>query len=111
MAGFSFALRLSFDEEPVIFTGRQEKLLLAAIIRRTAFDIALYKDSRRLRERRIYLQAYQWMFRKSIPGDPCDRFTSFETICEVLGQDPEQIRSKTLRLEKSDVKKFDRVGL
>lgn len=109
---FSSVILLEFPyEEPETFTGRQEKLLLAAIIRRTAFDIALYRDSRRLKERRIYVQAYQWMFKRGTPNHEIDRFTAFENICELLNQDPEWIRRATLKLEKSDVKKFDRVGL
>lgn len=98
-------------EEPELFQGRQEKLLLAAIIRRSAFDIALYQSSKRLKERRIYIGAYQWMFGKRVNDHPLDRFTSFENICELLDQDPEWIRRATLKLKKSDVKKFDRVGL
>lgn len=105
------ALRSFPFEEPDVFTGRQEKILLAAIIRRSAFDIALYKNSRRLKEKRIYVQAYQWMFRNAQGPSYLDVFTSFENICELLDQDPSWIRRETLRLKKSDVKKFDRVGL
>lgn len=109
---FSSAVLLEFPyEEPESYVGRQEKLLLAAIIRRTAFDIALYKDSRRLRNKKIYIQAYQWMFNKKYSDHELDRFTAFENICELLNQDPEWIRKATLKLKKSDVKKFDRVGL
>jgi hypothetical protein len=100
---------LSFYEP--VFTGRQERILLAAIIRRSAFDIALYKNSRRMKERGIYIKAYQWMFTELEPKDSLDKFVSFKNICELLGENPDLIREKTLKLKKSDVKKFDRVGL
>lgn len=109
---FSSAALLEFPfEEPTSSEGRQEKILLAAIIRRAAFDIALYKDSRRISERRIFIQAHRWMFLDSRPAQDSDRFVSFVNLCELLGQDPDVIRRKTMLLEKSSVKKFDRVGL
>lgn len=86
------------------------KLLLAAIIRRAAFDIALYKNDKKLVNRRIAIQASQWMFDDRKGADKQDQFTSFLNICEILDQDPNMIRAKTLALRASDVKKFDRVG-
>lgn len=88
------------------------KVLLAAIIRRAAFDIALYKNDTKLVNRRLAIQASQWMFddRDLSDQDPWDRFTSFRNICDVLDQDPGWIRDKTLELRAQDVKKFDRVG-
>ena len=84
---------------------------MAAIIRRAAFDIALYKDDPKLVNRRIAVAAFNWMFRSpQNPKEKWDRFTSFLNICDVLDQDPERIRSKTLQLKKTDVKKFVRVG-
>lgn len=109
---FSSAALLEFPfEEPTSSEGRQEKILLAAIIRRAAFDIALYKDSRRISERRIFIQAHRWMFLDSCPDQDSDRFVSFINLCELLEQDPDVIRRKTMLLEKSSVKKFDGVGL
>lgn len=96
-------------EELAILAGRREKLLLANVIRRAAFDIALYKDSRRLKEKRIYIQAHQWMFTERISKDPMDEFASFKNICELLDQDPEQIRRETLKLTRADVRKFGRI--
>jgi hypothetical protein len=87
-------------------------MLLAAIIRRAAFDIALYKNSKKLVDRRLAIQASQWMFddREIMEQEPLDRFTSFKSICEVLDQDPAWIRRKTVELKAKDVRKFDRVG-
>lgn len=87
------------------------RLLLAAIIRRAAFDIALYKHDRKLVNRRLALGAYNWMFKEPIlPKDPIDGLTSFLSICEVLDQDPEWIRTKTMQMSRTDVKKFDMAG-
>jgi hypothetical protein len=80
------------------------KLLLAAIIRRSAFDIALYRGSTKLSRRRIWEESYHWMF-----TDRDDYFTSFLSLCTVLDQDPMEIRKKTLRLRREDVKKYDMV--
>jgi len=88
------------------------KMLLAAIIRRAAFDIALYKNDKKLVNRRLAIQASQWMFddREIMEQEPLDRYTSFKSICEILDQDPAWIRRRTLELRATDVKKFDRVG-
>jgi|WetSurSiteA1Bulk_404760.scaffolds.fasta_scaffold31030_2 hypothetical protein len=84
--------------------GHGEKLLLAAVIRRAAYDIALYKGSPRLDHKRTWLGAYKWMFE-----DKDHYFTSFLNICNILNQDPSHIRSKTLRLRREDVRKYELV--
>lgn len=86
------------------------KLLLAAIIRRAAFDIALYSNDRRLANRKIAVGAYNWMFSDTDPEHQEDRFTSFLNICEVLDIDPGWIRDRTMKLKRVDVKKFNLVG-
>lgn len=88
------------------------KMLLAAIVRRAAFDIALYKNDKKLVNRRLAIRASQWMFddREIMEQEPLDRFTSFKSICEILDQDPDWIRRRTLELRAADVKKFDRIG-
>jgi len=95
---------------PHIPDGHQEKLLLASIIRRAAYDIALYKTSASLSKRRLYAEAHAWMFTDDLDRvHPDDRFTSFLNICMLLDQDPATIRRKSLRLTRKDVKKFDMV--
>jgi hypothetical protein len=84
--------------------GQGEKLLLAAIIRRAAFDIALYKGSKKLSRRRLWEGAFHWMM-----SDRDDYFTSFVSICNLLDQDPNEIRRKALKLTRKDVKKYDMV--
>lgn len=85
------------------------ELLLASIIRRAAFDIALYRGSKRLEHRLVAVGAYNWMFREDTPIDPADQFTNFVHICDVLDEDPDWIRAKTLELRREDVKKYQRV--
>jgi hypothetical protein len=87
------------------------KLLLASIIRRAAFDIALYTSDPRPNLRRHAVGAYVWMFNPPNSDDGLDRFMSFENICQILDQDPNVIREKTKMLKRSDVKKADRVRI
>jgi hypothetical protein len=96
---------------PTIPEGYQERLLLAAILRRACYDIALYKGARDMRRRRMWIGAYRWMFDDTEPQHlhPLDRFTSFLNVCTILDQDPESVRRKTLKLTRSDVKKFEMV--
>lgn len=92
--------------------GTAIRLLLASIIRRAAYDIALYRDDSRLVHRRVGVSAYNWMFEDNLDRlHPDDQFTSFRSICEILDQCPEQLRRKTMLLTRSGVKKFDRVGV
>jgi len=90
--------------------GQGERLLLASILRRACFDIALYKGAQDLRRRKIWLEAHQWMFTDDqMAVHPDDRFTSFLNICTLLDQDPGTIRRKTMKLTRKDVKKFEMV--
>jgi hypothetical protein len=99
-----FVVKPYYEEQSKI------KLLLASIIRRAAFDIALYRDDPKLVNRKVAWEAYRWMFREpQIPEDPLDRFTSFLNICDLLDQDPEWIRRKTMQLKREHVRKFDRI--
>ena len=84
--------------------GHAEKLLLAAVIRRAAYDIALYQESPNLRFKRIWEDAKRWMF-----DDRVDYFTAFVNVCYLLDQDPQTIRQKTLKLTKKDVRKYDMI--
>jgi hypothetical protein len=84
--------------------GQGERLLLAAILRRAAFDIALYRGSTVLHQRKLWEEAHRWMF-----VSDSDHFTSFTSVCTILNQDPNDIRAKTLQLRRQDVKKFNMV--
>jgi len=88
----------------------QEKLLLASVIRRAVYDVALYKNSPSLSKKRLYTDALAWLLQDDESKlHPDERFTSFCNICMILDQDPATIRRKSLRLTRKDVKKFDMV--
>lgn len=91
---------------PIWPEGQGEKLLLAAVVRRAAYDIALYRGHKKLKFRRLWIDAYHWMFNELSSRE----LFSFLSICEVLDQDPDTIRRKTLKLTRKDVKKYDMVG-
>lgn len=86
--------------------GQGERLLLAAIIRRAAYDIALYRGEGTLRRKRLWRDAYRWMFSE---GE--EHFTSFVNICTLLNQSPHEIRERTMTLSRTDVKKYDMVDI
>jgi len=84
--------------------GHGERLLLAAIIRRAAFDLALYRGATKLIPRRLWKDAHDWFM-----SDCEGYFMSFLNICTLLDQDPKEIRTKAMMLQRNDVKKFDMV--
>ena len=90
---------------PIWPEGHGERLLLAAIIRRAAYDIALYRGSSKMQHQRLWVDAHRWMF----ANRDDDHLTSFESVCGLLDQSPREIRRKTLRLTKQDVRKYDMV--
>ena len=83
---------------------RGEKLLLASIFRRAAYDIALYKGEERLARRKLWKDAYDWLM-----NETDEHFTSFNSICLLLNQDPKELRRKALLLQRKDVRKYDMV--
>jgi len=84
--------------------GHSEMLLWAAVLRRAAYDIALYKRDKRLKFRKWGDAAYRWMFENDE-----ENFNSFLNICHWLNQNPTQFRRSTLKLRKKDVHKYDMV--
>jgi hypothetical protein len=81
-----------------------ERLLLASILRRAAYDIARYRGEQRLWKRRVWMDAHRWMY-----DDRGEHFTSFLSICTILDQDPIKIRRITEGLKKQDIKKLELV--
>lgn len=87
-----------------------EKLLLASVIRRAAYDIAEYRGSTRLEHQKIWRDAYDWMFREPVRyEDPDDELMSFQSICEILQTSPNYIRAVTRLMSKKDIKRFQMV--
>ena len=85
-----------------------EKVLLATVIRRAAFDLALYKGDRRTLAKNLYKQAKDWIFADDEElTAPEDVFMSFSNLCWLLNRDPNEMRRKILRLKKRDVRQYD----
>ena len=93
-----------FSIRPITPDGHSEMLLWAAVLRRAAYDIALYKRDRRLKFRKWGDDAYRWMF-----AEDTENINSFLNLCYFLNQNPTQFRRNTLRLKKKDVHKYDMV--
>ena len=106
-----------FEMEPALLVIREivpqvhaERVLLAAVIRRAAYDLALYKGDRRTVARALYQQARDWIFDDT--EDDCSlsfvqRFMSFRNLCLLLNQNPTKMRQKILKLKKRDVRQYD----
>lgn len=88
-----------------------EKLLLASVLRRAAYDLALYKGDRRLAARTLWRQAKLWIFEDDVDKlkSPLDKMMSFRNICMILNRDPEDMRRKITALTKKDVRKYDMI--
>jgi len=105
-----------FEMEPALLVIREivpqiyaEKVLLAAIIRRAAYDLALYRGDRRTLARSLYQAARDWIFSDKDEGgeDWVDDFMSFRNLCWLLNRDPEKMRQDILKLKKKDVRQYD----
>jgi hypothetical protein len=77
------------------------KALWMRVIIRAAFDLASYKDDRRVALRKYAESAHKWLFEKSL------LFNSFENICAMLGIEPDPIREWASTLTKEDVQKME----
>lgn len=104
-----------FEMEPALLVVRgivpqdyAEKVLLAAVIRRAAYDLALYKGDRRTIARTLYQAARDWIF-ADVDGakEWTDDFMSFRNLCWMLNRDPVKMRQDILKLKKKDVRQYD----
>jgi len=88
------------------------RVLLIAIICRAAFDWVTYRDSTRLEKKTLAQDAYTWLFIEE-PGHPDWRereglhLFSFLGICDVLGLEPDYMRS---RIKKLTYKHIQNIG-
>lgn len=110
-----------WDPEPLYEASRCQALLME-IIRRAAHDYVLYRQHHRLELKMLADQAYIWLFEEE-PGHPAwksreralfqvenealgqtvvevgsRRLTSFLSICETCGLDPEAVRARAKEL-------------
>ena len=84
--------------------GHAEMLLWAYVIRRAALDIALYKGTKRHNFKKLWNDAYRWVF-----SDDTGYENSFVNICFWLNQRPTELRKNILGLKKKDVRKYDMI--
>lgn len=107
----------AWDPEPIYEASRCQAFLME-IIRRAAHDWVLYRQSRKVELKALAEQAYTWLFEEE-PGHPAwkdreralfridddetgqpaievgtRRLTSFLSICEACGLDPETVRER-----------------
>lgn len=91
------------------------KVLLLEIIRRAAYDWILYRNSRRLENRKLAHDAYTWLFVEE-PGHPHWRerqedgygVFSFLSICEVLDLDVDTTRARLREITPRDIQTVGR---
>jgi hypothetical protein len=86
------------------------KQLLLELLKRAAFDVTLYRTSRRMTFKALADSAYRWIYLER-PGtaDWIQRTrenklaTSFENVCEALDLDPTTVRKHISRLKPHNV--------
>ena len=88
-----------------IAEGSGARLLLVEIIRRTAYDWVLYRNSTRIEQKHLAQEAYVWLFEEDINHpqwrirrDEGRELTAFVSICEVLDIEIEKIRAVIKKL-------------
>lgn len=87
------------------------RALLMRIIRRAAHDWVLYRNAGRIHQRQLAHEAFQWLFEEG-PGhvdwelrkENGTEAYSLLAICETLGLDPEQVRSRVRKLNPKEVR-------
>lgn len=98
------------DEELVQQEINGCKTLLLEVIRRAAYDWALYRGSRRMSQKLLAEQAFNWLFVEE-EGTPeweermreGKHITAFINICESLDLDPDKVRGHIRRLTPKNV--------
>lgn len=71
------------------------------VIIRAMFDLASYRDSDKLSQRKLAENAYNWLF------GPSEIYNSFENVCRLLDLDPKRIRNRANLMTKDDVAKIE----
>lgn len=102
------------------------KSLCRSLIVRALRDLVTYRGSKKVRERRLYEEAHEWIFDgHHIPNIMCenpitlphddqqrelfvlDALMSFNSICAILGWDADLVRKRAETLNQADL---DRIG-
>lgn len=121
----------AWDPEPIYEASRCQAFLME-IIRRAAHDWVLYRQARKMELKALAEQAYIWLFEEE-PGHPAwkdreralfriedevtkqpaievgtRRLTSFLSICEACGLDPETVRDRAREMTVEQVTRTGR---
>ena len=75
----------------------------AAMLRRAAWDFALYRHYRSGKKAAIFRDAHKWIFLPPVVEEDIDRFATFEYICMILDLDPDHARETVLKLRRKDL--------
>lgn len=76
--------------------------LWAAVVRRAAVDWVLYHDHTSLKLRKVGADAGQWIFHEKDEDHIC----AFPVVCDILGLDPDLVRSKVANLSEEDARRL-----
>src|SRR3954470_901477 len=89
--------------DPTVYHDRYSpvRMLWLRVIVRAAWDFAMYKDSTRMKEQKLALDASRWLF------DPSSLVNGLENICRTLGVSVEAARRFAREMTKDKVKKMD----
>lgn len=84
--------------------------LYLEVIQRAASDWVIYRNSSRLKEKRLAEASYVWLFEEK-PGHPdyemrkgISKLMSFLSICSLLDLEPEEVRNRIRELTPKDIK-------
>lgn len=86
------------------------RALLLEVVRRSAYDWVLYRQSSKLQNKLLAESAFHWLFVEE-PGSSAwaqrkrgeKELTAFVSICEVIGLDPERVRARIRQLTERDI--------
>jgi len=76
--------------------------LWAAVVRRAAVDWVLYHNHKSLKLKKVGADAGQWIFHDRSEDHIC----SFPIVCDILGLDPDLVRSKVTNLSEEDARRL-----
>lgn len=99
-------MRTLGPEEPlqIRIDAEAARSLMRSMVCRAVRDLVRYRDADRPRLRRIYNDAYEWVYADE---EDCtnaeDQFMSFESVCGILGFDHERIRKRIPELTSADL--------
>lgn len=77
---------------------------MAAIVRRAAVDLVLYKDHDTLKLRKLGEDAHDWIFENDPPDE--SEHCSFLAVCSALNVDPATLRERILLVTEEDARRL-----